>query len=145
MFSQLGTRQIWCHFFWGGCSGKCFEMWTEITSRYCAVIYMTSLADRISLSLPRLLELQNKFVNWTQAASVGWYATAPRDCHSTFSVCNSPRLHSNGSLSLSPTPIAIPGLYGPLFPVASLPNETVSHRLQSSKYPPLPKATVEIL
>lgn len=80
--------------------------------------------------------LQSKFVSWTQSASVVWYTTAPQDCHSTFSVCNSLRLHINSLSPCPPTPIAIAVLCGPLFSVGSPPNETVSHRLQCRKYPP---------
>lgn len=79
------------------------EMWSEITARYCSDIYMTSFAERLTLSLPQLAwRCRISFWNAERclSASVVWYTT---DCHSGFRVCNSPQLHSN-SLSSCPQP-----------------------------------------
>lgn len=71
-----------------------------------------------------------RFISSAESVSTAWSTAVPRDCISTFSVCYSPRLH------YPPTPQAITGLHGPLFPVGCSPNETDSHNLQRNMHPP---------
>lgn len=108
-----------------------FEIFcSEITFRYFSDFHMTYFAERITHSCFDRWSFR-KFVNRTPSQRFLIHNSLSRLPFHIWCL-QFPSITQQQSLSLSPTPIAIPLLYGPLFPAGSLPNESVSHRLQCS-------------
>ena len=97
---------------------------------------MTFFAERVTLLLPWLLEIQNKFATLNTVCDRCLIHSSPSRWPFQIQCLQFPSITQQQSLFLSPTPIAVSSVYVPLFPVGSLPYETGSHRLQCSKYPP---------
>lgn len=109
-------------------------MQPEIASDIC----MTYLAESIHFCFD--CWSFTKFVNRMLSASVFLIHNSLSRLPFRVHCLQFPSITQHNSLSPCPQPPqpSLPMPYGPFFPVGSLPNESVSHSLRCSMYPPLP-------